>query len=45
MIEWAGLGYAVEGAPPEVVAAAGGRTIGKPGSAGVAWMVEQLLAG
>ena len=45
MIEWAGTGYAVEGAPPEVVAAAGGRTIGKPGSGGVAWMVDQLLAG
>ena len=45
MIEWAGLGYAVEGAPPEVVAAARGRTIGKPGSGGVAWMVAQLLAG
>jgi HAD superfamily hydrolase (TIGR01484 family) len=45
MIEWAGLGYAVEGAPPEVVAAAGGRTIGKPGSGGVAWMVDQLLTG
>ncbi|MDQ6921378.1 MAG: HAD family hydrolase [Candidatus Dormibacteraeota bacterium] len=45
MIEWAGLGYAVEGAPPEVLAAAGGRTIGKPGSGGVAWMVDQLLAG
>ena len=43
MIEWAGLGYAVEGAPPEVVAAAAGRTIGKPGSGGIAWMVEQLL--
>jgi HAD superfamily hydrolase (TIGR01484 family) len=45
MIEWAGLGYAVEGAPPEVVAAAGGRTIGKPGSGGVAGLVDQLLAG
>src|SRR5262249_51889798 len=31
MIEWAGAGYAVEGAVPEVVAAAGGRTVGRPG--------------
>jgi Cof subfamily protein (haloacid dehalogenase superfamily) len=45
MIEWAGLGYAVEGAPPEVVAAAGGRTIGRPGSGGIAGLVVQLLAG
>jgi Cof subfamily protein (haloacid dehalogenase superfamily) len=44
MIEWAGLGYAVEGAPAEVVAAAGGRTIGKPQSGGVAWLVSRLLA-
>jgi Cof subfamily protein (haloacid dehalogenase superfamily) len=45
MIEWAGLGYAVEGAPPEVVAAAGGRTVGQPGSGGVADLVDRLLAG
>jgi len=45
MIEWAGLGYAVEGAPPEVVAAAGGRTIGRPGSGGIAGLVDQLLDG
>ena len=44
MIEWAGLGYAVEGAPSEVVAAAEGRTIGKPGSGGFAGLVDQLLA-
>jgi hydroxymethylpyrimidine pyrophosphatase-like HAD family hydrolase len=44
MIEWAGLGYAVEGAPPEVVAAAEGRTIGKPGSGGFAALVDRLLA-
>lgn len=43
MIEWAGLGYAVEGAPEEVVAAAGGRVIGAPGSAGIAGLVELLL--
>jgi hydroxymethylpyrimidine pyrophosphatase-like HAD family hydrolase len=44
MIEWAGLGYAVEGAPTEVVAAAHGRTIGKPGSGGFARLVDHLLA-
>jgi hydroxymethylpyrimidine pyrophosphatase-like HAD family hydrolase len=44
MIEWAGLGYAVEGAPSEVVAAAQGRTIGKPGSGGFAALVDRLLA-
>ena len=43
MIEWAGLGYAVEGAPPEVIAAANGHTIGKPGSAGFAALVDELL--
>jgi hydroxymethylpyrimidine pyrophosphatase-like HAD family hydrolase len=45
MIEWAGLGYAVEGAPPEVVAAAAGRILGQPGSGGVAELVDRLLAG
>jgi Cof subfamily protein (haloacid dehalogenase superfamily) len=45
MIEWAGLGYAVKGAPPEVVAAAGGRTLGQPGTGGVAGLVDRLLAG
>jgi len=43
MIEWAGLGYAVDGAPPEVVEAAGGRTIGRPGSGGIARLVEALI--
>lgn len=43
MIEWAGAGYAVEGAPPEVVAAAGGRTVGAPGTAGIARLVEELI--
>jgi Cof subfamily protein (haloacid dehalogenase superfamily) len=43
MIEWAGLGYAVEGAPPEVVAAAGGRTVGPPGTGGIAHLVETLI--
>lgn len=44
MIEWAGVGYAVEGAPPEVVAAAGGRTVGGPGTGGIARLVEALIA-
>ena len=43
MIEWAGRGYAVEGAPPEVVAAAGGRTVGRPGTGGIAHLVEELI--
>lgn len=44
MIAWAGEGYAVEGAPPEVVAAAGGRTVGGPGTGGFARLVEALTA-
>lgn len=43
MLAWAGLGYAVEGAPPEVVAAAGGRTVGRPGTGGIAHLVEELI--
>ncbi|HEY4028222.1 MAG TPA: Cof-type HAD-IIB family hydrolase [Candidatus Dormibacteraeota bacterium] len=43
MIEWAGMGYAVEGAPPEVVSAASGRTVGRPGTAGIAHLVEELI--
>jgi len=43
MIEWAGAGYAVEGAPPEVVAAAHGRTVGPPGTGGFAQLVEALM--
>jgi len=43
MIEWAGTGYAIEGAPPEVVAAAGGRTVGPPGTGGIAHLVETLI--
>jgi hydroxymethylpyrimidine pyrophosphatase-like HAD family hydrolase len=42
MIEWACAGYAVEGAPPEVVAAAGGRIVGRPGTGGFARLVEAL---
>jgi len=43
MIEWACAGYAVEGAPPEVVAAAGGRIVGGPGTGGFARLVEALI--
>ena len=43
MIEWAGVGYAVEGAPSEVLAAAGGRTVGRPGTGGIASLVEELI--
>jgi Cof subfamily protein (haloacid dehalogenase superfamily) len=43
MLSWAARGYAVEGAPPEVIAAAGGRTIGKPGTGGIADLVSELL--
>jgi Cof subfamily protein (haloacid dehalogenase superfamily) len=42
MLEWAGLGVAVETAPPEVLAVAG-RVIGAPGSAGIAGLVDELL--
>ena len=42
MIEWAGLGVAVDTAPPEVLAAAG-LVIGPPGSGGIAGLVDRLL--
>jgi Cof subfamily protein (haloacid dehalogenase superfamily) len=44
MIEWAGLGVAVDGAPPEVLSAAD-RVIPRPGQAGIAELVRQLLEG
>ena len=43
MIEWAGLGFAVEGSPPEVVAVAD-RTIPGPGSGGIQQLAETLLS-
>lgn len=43
MISWAGLGFAVEGSPPEVMAAAD-RTIAPPGHGGIAQLAEALLA-
>ena len=42
MIAWAGLGIAVEGSPPEVVAAAD-RTIPGPGHGGIQQLAEVLL--
>lgn len=43
MIAWAGLGVAVEGSPPEVLAAAD-RTIPGPGHGGIRQLAEVLLA-
>jgi len=43
MLEWAGLGVAVAGAPEEVLAAAG-RVIMAPGHGGIAELVDGLLA-
>jgi hypothetical protein len=43
MIAWAGLGVAVEGSPPEVIAAAD-RTIPAPGNAGIQRLSEALLS-
>ena len=42
MIEWAGFGVAVDGSPPEVVAAAD-RTIAKPGHGGIQQLAQALL--
>ena len=42
MIEWAGLGVAVDGSPPEVIAAAD-RTIPRPGHGGIVELAGMLL--
>ncbi len=42
MIAWAGLGVAVEGSPPEVIAAAD-RTIPGPGHGGIQQLAQALL--
>lgn len=42
MIEWAGLGVAVEGSPPELIAAAD-RTIPGPGKGGIQQLADALL--
>ena len=44
MLEWAGLGIAVEGSPVEVIEAAHGRTIAPPGHGGIERLAELLLA-
>lgn len=43
MIQWAGLGVAVDGSPSEVIAAAD-RTIPPPGHAGIVKLAEMLLS-
>ena len=43
MIEWAGLGVAIEGSPPEVQAAAD-RTIPRPGHGGIPELADLLLS-
>jgi len=43
MIAWAGLGVAVEGSPPEVIAAAD-RTIPGPGHGGIQQLADALLS-
>jgi hydroxymethylpyrimidine pyrophosphatase-like HAD family hydrolase len=42
MIAWAGLGVAVEGSPPEVIAAAA-RTIPPPGHAGIKQLADMVV--
>jgi hydroxymethylpyrimidine pyrophosphatase-like HAD family hydrolase len=44
MIEWAGLGVAVEGSPPEVIAAAD-KTIPGPGHGGIKQLADMLIGG
>ena len=44
MIAWAGLGIAVEGSPPEVIAAAD-RTIPGPGHGGIKQLADLLVGG
>jgi Cof subfamily protein (haloacid dehalogenase superfamily) len=43
MLAWAGLGVAVEGAPSEVIAAARGVTIPRPGHGGIVRLAAMLL--
>jgi len=42
MLAWAGLGFAIEGSAPEVLAAAD-RTVPGPGTGGIAMLVGELL--
>ena len=41
MLEWAGLAVVVEGSPPEVLAAAD-RVVGRPGTGGLAGLLDEL---
>jgi Cof subfamily protein (haloacid dehalogenase superfamily) len=43
MIAWSGFGVAVEGSPPEVIAAAGSRTIPGPGHGGIAKLAQMII--
>jgi Cof subfamily protein (haloacid dehalogenase superfamily) len=43
MLEFAGLGVAIEGSPPEVVAAAHGRTVPQPGHGGIDQLAAMLM--
>lgn len=43
MIAWSGLGVAVEGSPPEVITAAGWRTIPGPGHGGIAKLAQMII--
>jgi hydroxymethylpyrimidine pyrophosphatase-like HAD family hydrolase len=42
MLEWAGLGVAIEGSPPEVIAAAD-RTIPGPGHGGIKQLADIMV--
>jgi HAD superfamily hydrolase (TIGR01484 family) len=44
MLRWAGLGVAVEGSQPEVVAAAHSHTIAPPGHGGIDQLADMLLS-
>jgi Cof subfamily protein (haloacid dehalogenase superfamily) len=44
MLEWAGLGVAVDGSRPEVITAAHGRTVAPPGHGGIERLAEMLLS-
>jgi len=44
MLHWAGLGVAVEGSQPEVVAAARNHTIAPPGHGGIDQLADMLLS-
>jgi Cof subfamily protein (haloacid dehalogenase superfamily) len=43
MLKWAALGVAVQGAPPEVLVAAGHRTVPGPGHGGIEQLANMLL--